>query len=398
MDFYARAKELKNDIVKHRRYIHKNAEDGLELHKTKKYVIQVLQSCGIEPKPCGSGISAVIGSGRPVILLRADMDALPMKEESVEEFASSTDAAHTCGHDLHTAMLLGAAVMLKEAEADLNGTVKLMFQPAEETLEGCLNMIDHGILEDPTVDAALAYHVGAGKMPAGKYMYNAGGVMMFSADSFRICIRGKGGHGGYPHLTVDPIRIGAHLYVSLESLVSKEVPPSSKCTVTIGKFEGGKTGNIIPEDVVLEGSLRTDSKKIQQKIKERISEISESIAKAFGGSAEVSFKPGVPPLICNAELTHRIASYMNELNIPWSTPIEDVMAGASEDFALIAEKVPATYMYLSAGFDDERGDFLAHNPKVRFDEDVCPIGAASFAHCAVRWLNENHKPLDRKEY
>ena len=167
MNFYERAVELKDEIVADRRYIHTNAEVGLELPKTKAYVMEKLKSYGIQPVECGHGVTATIGKKGRCILLRADMDALPMSEESGEEFACKTGKqAHACGHDFHTAMLLAAAKMLKENEGSLQGTVKLMFQPAEETFEGCNDMLKAGILEDPSVDAALAYHVSPGQMPA----------------------------------------------------------------------------------------------------------------------------------------------------------------------------------------------------------------------------------------
>ena len=391
MDLYSRALEIKDEIITHRRYLHQNPEVGLNMPKAADYIKNTLKHYDIEPRDCGFGVTASLGVGSPVILLRADMDALPMAEESGEAFASLEKAAHTCGHDLHAAMLLGAAAILKEHESELCGTVKLMFQPAEETLEGCRNMIDHGVPSEPKVDAAFAFHVGAGKMTPGAFMYNPGGVMMFASDSFRIDIAGKGGHGAYPHLTVDPIRIGVHIYSALESLIAKEAPSTSRCTLTVGRFTGGEAGNIIPSSAVLEGSLRTDSKDLRRKLTERITEIAEKTAETFKGQAKVTFKSSVPPLICDKEFTYKMKDYMEELNIPWKAPIDNVTSGASEDFALIAEAVPSVYMYLSAGFEDSRGDHLAHDPKVRFNEDVCPIGAAAFAHCAIRWLEENRK-------
>lgn len=392
MDIYARALEIKNEIITHRRYLHKNAEVGTNTPRSKTYAENVLAEMNIRAVPCGCGLTAVIGNGAPVILLRADMDALPMREESGEGFAcTSGKAAHTCGHDLHAAMLLGAAQILKERESQLCGTVKLMFQPGEETLEGCRDMIAHGVLEDPKVTSAIAFHVGAGKIPPGKLMYNARGVLMFSSDSFRIWIKGKGGHGAYPDLTVDPLRIAVHIYCALESLVGKEVSPTTRCSLTVGHLSGGVTGNVIPDEAVLEGSLRADSQSAAEKLKQRVREISKACAEMMGGSVEVTFKSSVPPLVCDSELTEKVKGYLMELNVPWEAPEASVTSSASEDFSLIAERVPSAYMYLTSGFNDERGEYLAHNPKVLFNEDVCPIGAAGLAHCAIRWLEENGK-------
>lgn len=173
MDYYTRALELKDETIAHRRYIHQNAEIGLDLPKTTAYVLAQLKSLGIEPEMCGHGITATIGQGSKTILLRADMDALPMQELSGEAFACPSGAAHACGHDFHAAMLLTAAKMLKENETSLKGTVKLMFQPAEECFSGSTDMIKHGILADPAPDVALAYHVSPGRLPVGLYMYNS---------------------------------------------------------------------------------------------------------------------------------------------------------------------------------------------------------------------------------
>lgn len=389
MNFYKRALELKDETVYHRRYLHRNAESGLNMPVAKKYISQRLTACGITPQPCGFGITATIGSGKPVILLRADMDALPMKEQSGESFASTTDAAHTCGHDFHAAMLLTAAKMLKEQEDNIKGTVKLMFQPAEETLEGCRNMTDNGILQNPRVDAALAFHVGAGKMPLGTYMYNAGGTMMLSADNFCITIEGKGGHGAYPNLSINPINAAAHIYNAFNSIVCCEVDPQKTCMLSIGKFCGGESGNVIPDSAVIEGAFRTDDADTSKLLKRRISEAATAVAEAFNARAYVHWLCGTPCLVCDRQFTEKIAGYMQELPLPQSAPVKDIKASASEDFAHIAVQVPSAMIYISAGFDDDRGAFTAHNPKVRFNEDVCPIGAAAYAHCAARWLEEN---------
>lgn len=384
MDLFNEAKAMKEEAVENRRYFHKTAEVGLDMPIAQEYVMNKLTEYGLEPKKCGHGVTALLGQGSPVLLLRADMDALPMEEMSGEEFACTSGHAHACGHDFHAAMLLGAAKLLKEREAELKGTVKFMFQPAEETFEGSHDMIENGILENPHADAALAFHVAPGKMLPGLFMYNAGGVMMNSVDGFRIDIKGKGGHGAYPNLSVDPLRIAAQIYSELESLIAREANPEKTCVLTIGQLHGGNAANIIPDSAFMEGTLRTNDKAEREKLVRRIRETAEGIASLCGGSASVTKLSDVPPLVCDRELTEKMAGYMNELGI--AKPIPDMKANASEDFAVIAEKVPSVFMYLSAGFEDERGDYSAHNPKVRFNEDVLPIGAAGLAHCAVRWL------------
>ena len=389
MNFFDRACLLRDELLENRRYFHTNAEVGLHMPKAKAFVLQKLKEYGIEAQECGEGVSAVLGQGGKVILLRADMDALPMAEESGLPFACPTgEQAHTCGHDFHAAMLLTAAKLLKEEEASLKGRVKLMFQPAEETFEGSRNMIEHGILENPKPDVALAYHVSPGKLPIGTYLYNDSSTMMFSVDTFEIHIQGKGSHGAYPHLSVDPINIGVHIYLALQELIARESNPSDACLLTVGQFSAGSAANIIPDTAILKGSMRTNKKEAREKLVRRLKEVSEATAGVYGGKAEVIFTCSVPTLACDKALTKEIVSFMEELSIPNAVGYPGVSASASEDFALIAERIPSAFMYLSAGYGDERGNYPAHNPKVQFNEDVLPIGAAYLAHCAIRWLEE----------
>ena len=385
MDYMKRAQELRDETAAHRRYLHTNAEVGLNMPKAVAYVMKKLTECGLTPEKCGHGVAASIGSGEKTLLLRADMDALSMGEESGEPFACPTGTeAHTCGHDFHAAMLLTAAKILKENEAALRGRVRFMFQPAEETFEGAKDMISNGILEN--VDAALAFHVAPGKMPAGLVIYNAGGIMMSSVDGFRITVHGKGAHGAYPHSSIDPINIAVHIYLALEALIAREADPGKNCVLTVGNFSAGSAPNIIPDTAVLQGTIRTNDTSCRELLVRRMKETAAGTARIYGGSADIEMLSEVPPLICEKALTERMAGYLREL--PGLTLCPGISSSASEDFAVIAEKVPSVFMYLSAGFEDERGDAPAHNPKVLFNEDVCAIGPACLAYCAVRWLEE----------
>lgn len=390
MDFYEKALEYRDETIAHRRWFHKNAETGLNMPQGQSYVLETLKSYGINARKCGHGVTATIGNKGKCILLRADMDALPMREESGLDFACPTGKeAHTCGHDFHVAMLLTAARILKEQESNLQGTVKFMFQPAEETFEGARNMIEHGILTEPKPDAALAFHVTSGQMPVGIYIYNNTGTMMYSVDGFRIKIQGKGAHGAYPHDSIDPINIGVHIHLALQELMARESNPTHSCVVTVGHFSGGTTANIIPDTASLEGTIRTNNPAGRELLVRRMKEVAVKTADVYGGTATIDMLSEVPPLICNPELTTEIVSYMKELSFPNCQEYPGMTASASEDFALIAEKIPSTMMYLSAGFPDERGAYPAHNPKVQFNEDVCPIGVAGYVHCAVEWLKKN---------
>ena len=389
MNCYERALQERDELLCNRRYLHANAEAGLHMPRAKAFIKQKLLDYGLEPQDCGEGVTALLGSGGKVLLLRADMDALPMKEESGLDFACHGDCAHTCGHDMHAAMLLTAAKLLKESEGQLKGRVKFMFQPAEETFEGAANMLQHGILENPQVDAALGFHVAAGQMPVGIFMYNDSGAMMFSSDGFRIHVKGKGSHGAYPQNSIDPINIACHTHINLQELIARESNPEHACILTIGQMEAGTVQNVIPETAMLAGTIRANKVEARDYLLRRMEEVATGTAAVFGGSAEVEDLPGVPPLLCDPTLTRQMVGYMQEQNIPGAMPHPGITASASEDFATIAQKVPSVFMYLSAGFTDERGAAPAHNPKVLFNEEVLPQGAAWLTHCALRWLEEN---------
>lgn len=362
----------------------------MELPNTVEYIMKKLEEYGLKPEKCGHGVTATVGRGGKVILLRADMDALPMTEESGESFASKNkNAAHCCGHDFHAAMLLTAARMLKENEKELKGTVKFMFQPAEEIFEGSKDMVENGLLKNPKPDVALATHVVVGRIPIGTYMYNSKDTMMYSVDGFKITAKGKGSHGAYPHVGIDPINIGAHIHLALQELVARESDPSKAVALTVGKFQAGTAANIIPETAVLEGTLRTNDSKMREKIVNRIKEVAEKTAEVYGGSASIEMIYEVPTITCDSKLTEEFVKYIKEINGPEMIPYPDVTASASDDFAVIAEQIPGTYLYISAGFMDERGDYPVHHPKVKFNEEVCPIGASVMAHLATRWLEEN---------
>jgi len=385
MEFVQRAQDLREETVAHRRWFHQNAEVGLDMPLAQAYLMEKLKEFGLTPKRCGHGVIADLGREGKRLLLRADMDALPVMEESGLEFANTTGRAHACGHDCHAAMLLTAAKMLKEREQELQGSVRLMFQPAEETLEGCRDMIAHGVLE-PRPDGAMALHVTAGNTEPGCIFYAAGGeAMLFSVENFTIRIAGKGAHGAYPNLSVDPINIGAHMYMALQALIAREADPERKCILTIGRFAAGKTGNVIPQTAVLQGAARSADPKAAAWLGRRVAEIAHKVAGTFGGTAQITSGSRIPPLICDSALTEAMAGYLRELPLQ---VLPGAAGHASEDFACIAEQVPATYLFLSAGYDDHRGAAAAHDPRVQFNEDALPLGAAALAHCAYRWLQE----------
>lgn len=346
-----------------------------------------LEALGLEIKEYGeSGLSALI-KGREegkTILLRADMDALPMKENSGLEFEAKGDAAHTCGHDLHSSMLLGAARLLVERKDEFKGNIKLMFQPAEEIFKGSEMMIEEGILEDPKVDAALALHTELQGEP-GTIYYNEG-YMTTSCDNFKITITGKGGHGAYPHTTIDPIHVGVMLYLSFGELVSREAPPSEVVTLTFGQFSGGSNSNIIPEIVEMQGTMRSYSPEVRKKLKKRMLEIVEGLAITTGAKIDLDFFAGVPSTYSDPDLTREFIEILKE-NVPELKLVGDHRIMASEDMANVSVKVPTVYLMLDS--KTAGNDFSHHNPAVNFNEDAIPYGISTFVAIAINYLNNN---------
>ena len=390
MDYLKRSEELFEETVENRRHLHQTPELGLELPETTAFIMEKLTEMGYDPKRCGGGVVVCVGkTGGKTVLLRGDVDALPMKEESGLPFASQRENAHTCGHDIHGAMLLTAAKMLKENEVALDGMVKLMFQPGEEPLTGARSMIADGLLQDPRPDVALGYHVVAGSMPMGLFVYNREGTLMNSSDNFIIDIQGKGGHGAYPDACIDPINIAAHMILALESVVAREIKSTQASVLTIGKVTAGDAPNIIPDQAQLQGTLRCDSEEEREFILRRLSEVVDSVAKMYRSSAKITMLAGTPPLICDPQSVDDFVGYMRELDVPGQCEHAGMHAASSEDFSAVLSEIPGAYMFLSAGFTDGRETYNQHHPKVEFNEEVMKSGAAYLAHCATRWLEEH---------
>lgn len=388
-EFLQRAKELESQMQKDRRHLHQHAEAGEHLPQTLAYVMERLTSMGLSPQEiCDSGITALIEGKNPgrTILLRADMDALPMDEVNDLPFKSVTQAAHTCGHDIHTAMLLSAAQILSERKDELCGNVKLMFQPAEEVFTGSENMIKAGLLTDPPVDAAMGMHV---MLDTAVPSVNYGeGYMTSSCDGFKITVTGVGCHGAMPHLGIDPINAGFHIYSAFQNLVARESDPSQQVSLTLGAFNAGCTSNIIPDSAVLMGTLRTYNKELRDKLVQRMLEITENMGKALGVTVEYEALSNVPATYSDPELTRELAGYASEVT-PDLIKSTTYKVTPSDDFARISEKVPT--VYLMVGCRVEGCTVQHHNPGVLFDESVMPYGAAIHASCAYNWLNRGNK-------
>lgn len=385
------AMAMKEEIVSHRRWLHSHAELAFHLPETTEYVKQQLLSMGYTPADCGkAGIVATISGPQPgrTFLLRADMDALPIREESEVEFASTNEAAHACGHDLHTAMLLGAAHLLKIHQKELCGTVKLMFQPAEEVLEGAKDMIAAGVLENPRPDAAMMIHVVAGiPLPAGTVIMSPPGAITPAADYFTIDIQGKGCHGSSPALGVDPIVAAAHVLLGLQNIHARELPADHRSVLTIGTFHAGAAANVIADSAVMEGTLRAYDEERREFIKKRLTQISEAAASAFRAEAMVRFTSGCPTLI-NDKLLYEFVGEKTRALLGEARVINTQGTGGSEDFAYLSHEIPTLMLSMAAGEPDKGYGFPQHHPKVKFDESCLPIGAAVLAGTALAWLED----------
>lgn len=390
------AKALENEIREHRRFLHAHAETGFALTQTKPYVKDALEQMGYTVQECGrAGLVTTVGKpGGKVFLLRADMDALPIREEADVDFACTNGNMHACGHDMHTAMLLGAAKLLKAHESELDGMVKLMFQPAEEIFEGGKDMIDAGALEDPKVDAAIMIHVTAGMpIPAGTAIISSPGVSAPAADYFTVKVQGKGCHGSAPQNGVDPLTAAAHILIALQEIHARELAATDEAVLTIGTFHGGNAENVIPDSVTMGGTIRTYDEKTRSYLKGRMAAIAESIAAAYRATAEVTFGSGCPTLVNNKEVSEAVTGYLKDLLGSYGafTTLElsggkPSRGGGSEDFAYVTQEVPAVMLVLAAGEPAKGYPFPQHHPKVKFDEGVLPIGSAVFVHCAMEYL------------
>ena len=358
---------------------------------------------GYAPESCGrAGLVALAGGKKPgkVFLLRADMDGLPIREEADVDFASKNGRMHACGHDMHTAMLLGAARLLKQHEDEIEGTVKLMFQPAEEVFEGSKDMIEAGLLENPKVDAALMIHVMANMpFPAGTVVVSAPGVSAPAADYFDIKVQGKGCHGSMPNTGVDPLTAAAHILISLQEIHARELAMGEKAVLTFGTMNAGTASNVIPDTVTMGGTLRTFDEESRSMIKKRMSEIARGVAHAFRAEAEVIFGSGCPTLVNDRDMSLCCERYVKELLGPgkaFSVTELNAMGGGSssktagsEDFAYVSQQVPSVMLALASGQPDKGYCYPQHHPMVKFDESALPGGSAVYAYTALRWLEEH---------
>lgn len=398
------AKNFQGWLIENRRYLHSHAETGFDLSQTLAFVKQELTAMGYQPKECGKAGLVVVAGGKKagkVFLIRGDMDGLPIREEAEVDFSCTTGNMHACGHDMHTTMMLGAARLLKAYEDEIEGTVKLMFQPAEEIFEGSQDMIRAGVLQNPDVDAALMIHVMAGMpfMP-GTIVVSAPGVSAPAADYFEILVQGKGCHGSMPNMGVDPLNVAAHILIALQEIHARELALGDRAVLTIGTLHAGTAANAIPDTAVIGGSLRTFDEEVRSLIKRRMEEIASGVAKTFRADAKLTFGSGCPTLINDKALSAEMVPYLRELlgeGMVYSVEELNQIGGeqktsksaGSEDFAYVSQEVPSIMLALAAGQPEKGYSYPQHHPKVKFDEQVLAGGSAVYAYAAMRWLSEH---------
>ena len=366
------AKAIENELIAHRRHLHQNPELGFDLPETTAYVMQQLREYGYAPKAVGkAGISAVIGpDGGKTFLIRGDMDALPMKEET----------------GLPLSALLGAAKLLKAHESELKGQVKLMFQPAEEIMDGANDMIAAGILENPHVDAAMAIHVLHDSLGKAGYTRGTG---CGSSDVFTIKVKGIGGHGAAPHRNVDPINVACHIQLALQTINSREINPNELIVLTICSMHAGTAANIMPAEAVLQGTIRTMNMDVKAFARQRLIDICEGVCKTFRAECEIDFiGDGIPPMYNDDQLLTDTIRYIDDLlGESTAQPIER-MTG-SEDFSALSVKVPSVLYWFGTGSTEEGYNYGVHDCRVTFNEEAIHRMAAVYTECAMRWLEEH---------
>lgn len=387
--FLSAAEALYDEIVAVRRDLHMHPELGFQEVRTARVVAEKLGALGYEVIT-GVGKTGVVGvlqgglPGERTVLLRFDMDALPIQEENDVPYRSQVPGVmHACGHDAHVAVGIGVANVLAQHRDQIPGTIKLMFQPAEEGLGGAKAMINDGVLNGPDVDYALGLHVSSGH-PVGTAVVRSG-AMMAASDGLRITVRGKGGHGAHPDQTVDAVLVAAQIIVALQTIVARNVNPESTGVVTIGAIHAGQAGNVIADTAQMRGTIRSFDPAVRELLHRRVREVATGVASALGATADVEVIIGVDATV-NAEKPTEViyrsaAALLGEANLDttYRTP-------GGEDFSAVLARVPGNFFFLGTK-SDERTGFPHHNPHFDLDEQALPTGVAILCDAALRCLN-----------
>ena len=382
MDFRTLAHEQKERIIDTRRDLHRIPEVGYLEEKTSQYIAGFLTREGfsVQTAITRTGVMATLETGRPgkTILIRSDIDALPITEATGLPYTSVHEGAmHACGHDAHMAMALGAAEIIGRIRDTLRGTIKFLFQPAEETAGGAKSMIEAGVMENPKVDHCFGCHVWPG-IPEGTIGVKAG-PLMAAMDQFRIKIIGSGGHGAMPHLCVDALEVGTQVINAFQRVVSRQMNPLSPTVITIGSFHAGTAFNIIAPEAELSGTTRTFDRNIWQQWPERLEKILRGVCDSMGADYAFDFLQGCPPVINDpemADLVHRCARQV----VGTENIVEPEPTMGGEDMSFFLEAAKGCYYFIGAG---REGGAPIHNPKFNFNEDILLLGVETY--CRIIW-------------
>lgn len=381
-----KAYEIKDELIRIRRQLHTTPETDFEEVKTSAFIRKKLDEYGISYATAAkTGTVALINSKNSgkTVLLRADIDGLPIKDESEFEIKSERDGyMHACGHDVHATCLLGAAKILNEIKDSLNGSIKLIFQPAEEGDGGALPMIEEGIMENPHVDGAFALHVEPLEK-TGSIQIKDGSIMA-SPDDFEIIVHGIGGHGAYPEKCINPHSVCAKILERYHSIPSKYNLP---CVVTICSINGGTCRNAIPDTVVMTGTARSIDPITRKKLIELLENIAVNTAKEFNATVDFNFNVLFPPVVNDSRMNDIIKKSAEKLNCINEVVTLDKPSMAGDDFAYFGERVMAAYFKLGVGNSEKGAIYPIHNPKFMVDEDALPVGSAIMAQTAVDFLD-----------
>ena len=384
--------EWEPELIATRRDLHAHPEIALKEVRTSGIVAERLRAIGFEDVRTGigvTGVKAVLRGGKPgkTLLLRADMDALPIEEETGLPFSSQHPGMmHACGHDGHTSMLLATARVLFSRRAEIPGTIVFCFQPAEEGGGGARLMLADGVMEDPPVDAALGLHLWS-PFPVGTVMA-LDGPTMSGIDVFRVKIQGRGGHGALPHTTVDALMIAAQIVTTLQALVAREVDPLSPAVVSVATLHaGGTAANIIADSATFSGTVRTFDQSASDQLAERIPALIKGVAASLRATAEVEYISGGPPLVNDPAMAALVRAVAGEIVGP-SNLLSGPRIMASEDYALFAQQVPSTYFFVGAGDAATGKTYDHHHPKFNLDERSLALGVEIMAASALRFLGE----------
>ena len=389
----ALVEEVSEEVVAWRRYLHRNPELSFQEEETARFVYETLQTFGntlelSRPTPT-SVVARLIGAKPgPTLAIRADIDALPIEEENDFEFVSRNPGVmHACGHDGHTAMLLGTAKILSEMRGRIRGEVRFLFQHAEELYPGgAQQMVDEGVMEG--VDVVIGTHLWA-PLEIGKIGV-AYGAMMGSPDTFWITIKGKGGHGAMPHQAVDSIAIGAQVVTNLQHVVSRNTDPIDDVVVSVTKFTGGTTHNVIPGCVEMLGTVRTLDPEVRKKVPELMERVVKGITEAHGASYEFKYQFGFRPVVNDEEVTRAIEETVQEVFGEETLELVRPNLGG-EDFSALQQAAPGTFFWVGAGNKEKGITYPHHHPRFTIDEDALPYGVKMFLNATFKLLNETTK-------